>query len=625
MMEKLRTAANSVVIKIIFGIIILSFVLTGVGGYLVGGTKDYAAKVNGDKIDIGNFEQAVQSERIRLQEQLGDQFSALAGNEDYIKQMRHQVLNRMVDDTLLDQYAVKLGLAVSDEMVEQRILTFPDFRTNDKFDNAKYQNIIARMGLTPDRYAQYIRQQILSQQLLQGYVATDFRLPAETQAIAALVLQSRDIRLAQINIKALESKQTVTDAELQAYYKNNASSFIAPERIKVSYIELDATKFSDQAAVTPEDISNYYTENKDSFSQVEQRHYRIIQVKTEADAKAVLKSQSEGVDFGELVKSNSTDAISRNADGYLDWVDAASTPDEILQAKLTEKGQVSAPIKFNNQFVIIQLADIKPRLTKPLSDVQAEIANKLKQDKALDAYYAAQQKLSKGATDDNESLQTAEEAVNMKAVESDWFTRDKAPAALDYPQLVQAIFSGKLFDTKGQALGNSDVINVEGDRAFVVRVTGYEPEKTKAFDLVRADIEMLVKRSKAEADARAQGQKLLAALNSGKGDAAMTEAGLAFGEKQVLTRESTDRQLVDSVFALPHPAKDKSTYGVAQDSQDNIVLISLDAVNQGKLKDDEVKLFAEQLQKGNNGIVFDALLSTLRKEAKIDVGDVLAQ
>ncbi len=50
MMDNLRTAANSVVLKIIFGIIIISFILTGVSGYLIGGSNNYAAKVNDRKL-----------------------------------------------------------------------------------------------------------------------------------------------------------------------------------------------------------------------------------------------------------------------------------------------------------------------------------------------------------------------------------------------------------------------------------------------------------------------------------------------------------------------------------------------------------------------------------------------
>lgn len=54
MMDSLRTAANSLVLKIIFGIIIVSFILTGVSGYLIGGGNNFAAKVNGREISRGS-------------------------------------------------------------------------------------------------------------------------------------------------------------------------------------------------------------------------------------------------------------------------------------------------------------------------------------------------------------------------------------------------------------------------------------------------------------------------------------------------------------------------------------------------------------------------------------------
>lgn len=55
MMDSLRTAANSLVLKIIFGIIIVSFILTGVSSYLIGGGANYAAKVNGQKLAVGSL------------------------------------------------------------------------------------------------------------------------------------------------------------------------------------------------------------------------------------------------------------------------------------------------------------------------------------------------------------------------------------------------------------------------------------------------------------------------------------------------------------------------------------------------------------------------------------------
>lgn len=297
MMDNLRAAANHVVLKIILALIILSFVLTGVGNYLIGGSGDYAAKVNGQTIERAQLEQAFQSERSRMQQQLGDQFSALAGNEGYMQQMRRQVLSQLIDNMLLDQYAKKLGLAVSDDQIKDAIRKAPYFQTNGQFDNAKYLDLIGRMGYTADNFAQSMRQQLVNQQLIQAFGESGFVLPSESQAMAALVLQERDVRLATIDLKALQAKQSAGDDELKAYYDQNKNSFIAPEQVKVSYIPLDAASMQDKVKVSEEDISAYYDQHKSSYGQPERKNYSVIQLKTEAEANAVLDELKKGADF----------------------------------------------------------------------------------------------------------------------------------------------------------------------------------------------------------------------------------------------------------------------------------------------------------------------------------------
>lgn len=127
----------------------LSFILTGVGGYLIGGSNDYAAKVNGQEISRAQLEQSMQSERSRLQQQLGEQFSVLAGNEGYMQQLRQQILGQLINNMLLDQYAKQLGLSASDEQVKDSIRQLPYFQTDNKFDNNKYLELVNRMGYTP--------------------------------------------------------------------------------------------------------------------------------------------------------------------------------------------------------------------------------------------------------------------------------------------------------------------------------------------------------------------------------------------------------------------------------------------------------------------------------------------
>ncbi|EGT3596077.1 TPA: peptidylprolyl isomerase [Serratia marcescens] len=620
MMDNLRAAANHVVLKIILALIILSFVLTGVGNYLIGGSGDYAAKVNGQTIERAQLEQAFQSERSRMQQQLGDQFSALAGNEGYMQQMRRQVLSQLIDNMLLDQYAKKLGLAVSDDQIKDAIRKAPYFQTNGQFDNAKYLDLIGRMGYTADNFAQSMRQQLVNQQLIQAFGESGFVLPSESQAMAALVLQERDVRLATIDLKALQAKQSAGDDELKAYYDQNKNSFIAPEQMKVSYISLDAASMQDKVKVSEEDISAYYDQHKSSYGQPERKNYSVIQLKTEAEANAALDELKKGADFATLAKEKSTDIISRRTGGELGWLEPETTADELKQANLTEKGQLSGVVKSSVGFLIVRLNDIEPEKVKPLSEVHDAIAKQVQQEKAVDAYYALQQKVSEAATSDNESLASAEEAAGVKAAQSDWFTRDNIPAALNFKPVVQAIFDGSLIGENGAPGSNSDVITVDGDRAFVVRVSSHKPEGIEPFDQVKDRVAELVKRNKAVQEAKLQGEKLLVELKQGKGDEAMKAAGLSFGAVQKMARAPEDSQLVESVFALPHPQDGKPVYGMSQDRQDNVVLIALDAVKPGTLPEDEMKTFVGKMEEGATGVSFDSLLASLRKEAKIKMG-----
>ena len=620
MMDNLRAAANHDVLKIILALIILSFVLTGVGNYLIGGSGDYAAKVNGQTIERAQLEQAFQSERSRMQQQLGDQFSALAGNEGYMQQMRRQVLSQLIDNMLLDQYAKKLGLAVSDDQIKDAIRKAPYFQTNGQFDNAKYLDLIGRMGYTADNFAQSMRQQLVNQQVIQAFGESGFVLPSESQAMAALVLQERDVRLATIDLKALQAKQSAGDDELKAYYDQNKNSFIAPEQVKVSYIPLDAASMQDKVKVSEEDINAYYDQHKSSYGQPERKNYSVIQLKTEAEANAALDELKKGADFATLAKEKSTDIISRRTGGELGWLEPETTADELKQANLTEKGQLSGVVKSSVGYLIVRLNDIEPEKLKPLSEVHDAIAKQVQQEKAVDAYYALQQKVSEAATSDNESLASAEEAAGVKAAQSDWFTRDNIPAALNFKPVVQAIFDGSLIGENGAPGSNSDVITVDGDRAFVVRVSGHKPEGIEPFDQVKDRVAELVKRNKALQAAKLQGEKLLVELKQGKGDEAMKAAGLSFGAVQKMARAPEDSQLVESVFALPHPQDGKPVYGMSQDRQDNVVLIALDAVKPGTLPEDEMKTFVGKMEEGATGVSFDSLLASLRKEAKIKMG-----
>ena len=617
MMDSLRTAANSLVLKIIFGIIIVSFILTGVSGYLIGGGNNYAAKVNDQEISRGQFENAFNSERNRMQQQLGDQYSELAANEGYMKTLRQQVLNRLIDEALLDQYARELKLGISDEQVKQAIFATPAFQVDGKFDNSRYNGILNQMGMTADQYAQALRNQLTTQQLINGVAGTDFMLKGETDELAALVAQQRVVREAAIDVNALAAKQPVTEQEIASYYEQNKNNFMTPEQFRVSYIKLDAATM--QQPVSDADIQSYYDQHQDQFTQPQRTRYSIIQTKTEDEAKAVLDELNKGGDFAALAKEKSADIISARNGGDMGWLEDATIPDELKNAGLKEKGQLSGVIKSSVGFLIVRLDDIQPAKVKSLDEVRDDIAAKVKHEKALDAYYALQQKVSDAASNDTESLAGAEQAAGVKATQTGWFSKE-----LNFKPVADAIFNGGLVGENGAPGINSDIITVDGDRAFVLRISEHKPEAVKPLADVQEQVKALVQHNKAEQQAKVDAEKLLVDLKAGKGAEAMQAAGLKFGEPKTLSRSGRD-PISQAAFALPLPAKDKPSYGMATDMQGNVVLLALDEVKQGSMPEDQKKAMVQGITQNNAQIVFEALMSNLRKEAKIKIGDALEQ
>ncbi|KMJ46312.1 molecular chaperone [Xenorhabdus khoisanae] len=625
MMDNLRTAANGPVLKIVLALIILTFLVTGLTGYLSGENGSYAAKVNGQSISRAQLEQAFQQEKNAMQERLGDGFSTLLSNEQAVQQLRRQSLDRLINATLIEQYAHKLGLSASDEQVTQEIRNLPFLQTDGKFDNNKYQdylNWLARSNMSPDVFAEQVRQELINRQLEQVLIGSEIALPTEVKEEIALLFQERTVRFATLELKSIEAQQKVTDEELKNYYTANSKHFTVPEKVKISYIKMDAADELKNVTVSDADIEKYYQNNLSKYTKSEQKKYSFIQLTSDSDAKSVLDELSKGADFSQLASEKSTDKFSAQKGGDLGWMEESSLPNEIKSANLTQKGQLSGVIKLSNGYAIFRLDDINPQVVKSLEDIRPEIEKIVKQEKAVDAFYALQRKVSDAAANDNESLAAAEKAAGYQAVTTDWFDRDHIPADINFSQVVQAIFSGNLIDDKGTTGINSDVISVEGDRAFIVRVDDVKPETVQPFEQAKTEVAELVKRQKAEKQLQVESEKLLAALKEGKGEQALKAAGIQFAEPTVIKRISQNDQATDVAFTLPHPKDGKAEYGLAQDGLGNAVFIQLDKVVPGPITDEQIKQYMSAYQYQTGNVMLESLIINLRDDADIKLGQI---
>ncbi|MFM4766246.1 peptidylprolyl isomerase [Aeromonas veronii] len=626
MLDKLREGAQGKVAKVILGLIILSFALAGVGSYLNGPARTAPATVNGTEISAAALENAYRNERARMESQMGEAFSQLAANPDYMKQFRRGVLDRLIDQALLDSKARELGLRVSDEQIKQAIVAMPEFAENGKFNNDRYLQLIRRAGMTPEMFRDSLRQDMVRQQLMSALLGTEFSLKGEAEQLDKLYNQTRDLRLVRLAAANYMADVQVSDNELEQYYKTNGARFMNDEQVKVDYLLLDAANLAKDIKVTEQDAQDYYDQHQDLFQRAERRHVAHILIPfgkdekaAEQKAEAVLAKAKGGDDFAALAKADSSDTFSAKKGGELDWFEKGVMDPAFEKAAfaLDKAGDLSGVVKSPFGFHIIKLLGVEAAQTKPFADVKEETIARLQADKAKEKFFAEQQKMADNSFENPDSLDLTADAMGIKVQSSDFFTQATAPAPLNDPKVLSVAFSEQLRDDNT----NSDVIELADGKALVLHITGHKPKAVKPLAEVKEQVIAAIKHDKASEVARGKAQGLLDKLKVGESITAdLTALGLKVETHKGVARfdRELDQNLIAQAFTLPHPIDGKPSVALVAETNGDRVVVALDKVNVPAAASGMAAMLQAQLGQGKAQVDYKSLIDELRKAAKIE-------
>lgn len=613
MMDRLREGVNSIAVKIILGLIILSFVFAGVGSYITGGGNNAAAKVGNTEIGRGEFEQAYQNERNRMQSQLGDYFSQMLADPAYVESFRKSVLDRMINDVLLEQQAESLGLRISDSQIRTMILEMPQFQTAGQFDQEVYQAALRRAGFSPESFAEYMRRDLMRNQLVTALQGSEFVLQGEIDTQSKLIAQTRDIRTVTLSVAELSKGVELTEEEIAEYYQQNPLAYTRPEQAKVSYIELSAEALKGQIEVSDEQAEQYYQEHLDKYSTEEQRKvsHILVQGDDEAKAQAILDELNAGADFAALAEEKSDDFGSADLGGDLGWIerDVMDPAFEDAAFALENVGDTTGLVKSEFGYHIIKLDELQASKAQPFSEVAAEIKQELLDQEAVDQFYELQTELEKVAFEYPDSLDDSAEAINAKIQTTDFVSQIDAPELLKTPAVMQAILSPEV---KEDGL-NSEVIEVAPEHVIVVRVEETRDETVLPLEEVQDQVVAALSAVKAEQQAIELGVSLVNELKAGN-EAVLAENNLAFSELETIDRSSP---LASSVFAFAKPEADQSVFGQAKDQNGNIVVVELSKVT-ADINPAYSTQIGAQLERVGNQQDLTNVLNVLRKNADVE-------
>ncbi len=595
MLQTIREKAQGWIAWAIVILITIPFALWGIGEYTGIGGEPVVATVNGQEITERDFESRYQQFRSELRQRLGSAYRPELFQEEL---MRGQVLDRMIDDLVIEQASRRMGLYAGDELVRQTILQFAAFQKDGQFDREAYERALRLQGyLGPGQFEERVRQSLITSQLGSAVRSTEFATPTELEDLVRLQRQQRNFSYLVVPAKEFRSDAALESAELEAYYEDHKARFRTPERVKVDYILLDVDSLGAGIEPSEEELMAFYEAHRQEYGAPEQRAASHILINlpedadtdTEADARARIEAAlariRAGEAFAEVAKEVSEDPGSAAAGGDLGLFGPGAMVPEFEEAAFAaEVGEVAGPVRSPFGLHLILVTEVQPESIKEFSEAREQVLAGLRKSEAEQLLYDYAERLADLAYEQPDSLEPAAEELGLKLQTSDWFARDGGEDLLAHPKVKAAAFSEEVL-TAGN---NSEVLDLGDNRMLALRVREHELAAYKPLEEVRAEVEDLVRAEQALEQAREQGEQLVDRLKSGASlEELQAETGFALKQPGSLGREAREAPpgLVRQVFQLPRPADSSPSYGLADLAGGDFAVVALTEVKDGALED----------------------------------------
>ncbi|MFC2992105.1 SurA N-terminal domain-containing protein [Halomonas tibetensis] len=601
MLQSIRDRSRSWGAKIIVGVVVVTMALFGVESLigLFGGGGDEIAKVNGEPITRQQLEIEVQR-AIRSGQVPPEQERAL----------RAQMLDQLITDRLLTQYAAEGGLYLSEEQLDQIIVSLPEFQDQEgRFDSELFRNRLASAGYTPVSFREELRVDMKRQQLQQGLAFSDFTLPSEQERLATLQRQTRSFRYATLSAEQVEVEVEVTQADMEAYYASNADNYRRPEQVRLAYVIIDRQEMAEAVEVEESALREAWQERTaDADRRI--AHIMVTVDGERSRAEDVLESVrrrlDEGESFTDLAAEVSDDPVSAEQGGDLGVISRGFFGDSFDEAAFNlDEGEVSGIVETDNGLHLLTVTGLE---RQPFASVRDDLRRELAIARVSSEFNERVQRLidESFAADD---LQSVADDIGLDLEVSDWVSRDGADGVLSEPGVMSEAFSADVLEEGF----NSEVIELDNDRRLVVRVAEHREATTLPLEEVRDQVEASVAANLRRDALMALGAERLDDLRAGD------DQDLDWQQVEDASRQETrglNRTVIDAVFRLPAPEGDAPVYGRAADG-DRVVLLALERVEEGEL-DAQVEQFVSSMaERLRAQAAIQGLLDDLRDKAEI--------
>ena len=384
---------------------------TGMFGGVAGGNR--VAVVGERRISTSDLTQNANNALDQAREQNPtismEAFLANGGLDDVLE----QVLSR----TALAEFGRMLGLRAGQRLVDSEITGMSAFRGLDgNFDPEAFRGALRQRGLTEATVRDDLALGLYARQLVIP-VSYGAQLPASFAGrYAQLLNETRLGSAAAFPASAFAPTGDPSAQQLQTYYQENRTRYIRPERRVIRYAAFDQSAVGDLPAITDAQIAARYRENASQYAASSTRSFEQLVVPTQAAAQAVIDEVNGGTSLSASARAKGL--ATTQVENVAQQAFASQASQAVARAAFqAANGSLVGPVQGSLGWYVLRVTDETRVAARNLQAASDEIRQQLQAEQRREALGALTERLENEFQEGRTLAEVAEE-LNLEVGET---------------------------------------------------------------------------------------------------------------------------------------------------------------------------------------------------------------
>ena len=249
MLNNIRNFAKTKSAGVLVAILIVPFVLWGMGGVFSGGNKNNIAKINNENISTEDFISYANTSRL-------DQNTIRENIENNIIE---EILGSLISKTILDLEIQNHNFLISDKILNKKIKNDENFKDDvNKFSRTKYEKFLLSAQLSAVGYESRLREKELNEDLF-TYISGGLKSPL-FMVNTVYKNEKKKVFIDYINLTNIyKKKEDLSKSEIVKFIENNR------ETLKEKLITFKYSKIVPKNLIGITDFNNLFFEKIDDI------------------------------------------------------------------------------------------------------------------------------------------------------------------------------------------------------------------------------------------------------------------------------------------------------------------------------------------------------------------------